>query len=231
MSAKKEKHGHHHHNKNKKPLHLSSSYSAITDTLYDVHNHLHKWDSASNEGFSLVSQASNIKLNLLGDLSGNKDSTSKEDNVICTYNEDLSVVCQKLTNTLCKLEEVVNGLQSISIKINKLCLLDETSRSFSSTNDDTVENYSLWPLSEINESICSISDMHSKQFQVNKEIVENIAHVDMFISNDEKSEDSDNSTDNCRDVLMTYTSIWLYQPYINASVKDEIHQNISLFLS
>jgi len=207
---------------------FSSSNGMIHDILCDVQNLLKKWDFAVSEGFSSVSQASNIKLELLGDSSKNSDN---EEGSVYTYNDDLSGACQKLISSCNKLQEVVKGLHKVCSKTNRLHSLEKVNRPYSSIDSECIDHYSLWSITDINDSLEKILDMYVKQLQVNKSIVENIAHVDMFVDCASGSVDQDDtssdSTNDCRDLLMTYSSLWLYQPYINSSFKDEVLHNIS----
>jgi len=211
---------------------FSSSNGMIHDILCDVQNLLKNWDFALSEGFSSVSQASNIKLQLLGDSSKNNDSN--EEGSVYTYNNDLSCACQKLISTCNKLQEVIKGLHKVCLKTNRLHSLEKVNRPHSSVDSECVDHYSLWSITDINDSMEKLLDMFVKQLQVNKSIVENIAHVDMFVdcesnrSVDQESTSSD--VNDCRDLLMTYSSLWLYQPYINSSLKDEVLHNISCIL-
>ena len=217
----KGKKGRAHHQTN-----LYSGHVPFTDVLIETTNLLRKWDQTMDTGFALLSQVCNLKLSLLGQVTDTSDFANSDNSY---YNEDLSLLCHKLVQNLAVLQGIVDQFQTVCTKLLKHNQLNE---SYALSHDKASEHhipYYIWSISDIYSSISSLLNMLVKQLEVNKAVVKNSAHVDLFIR--DHSDNHECILEDCKHILMTYTSIWLHQPYINNNVKKEVLDNIIRYSS
>ena len=183
----------------------------IKDSVADIYNCVQKWKKINLNGFGKLKEVCDLKLALLISLNPSEQLHLLEKH---KYSEELNAACNELVEIFLKIEEVVTELSKITGKFTKLLEL----ASFNCTlgNDSNNIPFTGWPISQFAQYAEEISDMFCKELSVKRCIVESAAHVDHI----KNSDDIVFLSESCRDILMTYTSCWLHEPYINETTLD-----------
>ncbi|XP_039597300.1 cyclin-dependent kinase 2-interacting protein [Polypterus senegalus] len=188
---------------NRKPI-LNNSARKIKDNAADWHNLILKWDKFNDEGFTAANKAVNIKIskdaqtvaNVELDCDGSS-VTQKSSNVSET-NQDLEECCTQLLEILEKMTRIVTKMEKLSLSIKAIYDLEkfqhgETGRS--------IPLFNTWLTKQFDEVSSKLVDRYRQELSLKKTISEEIAHT------------SD------QDLMMTYLSAWLYQPYVEEDTK------------
>ncbi|XP_026691295.2 cyclin-dependent kinase 2-interacting protein-like [Ciona intestinalis] len=184
----------------------------VKDTVADIHNYVLKWQKLTTRGFEELSNLSDIKLTLL---------SNSENNESGFYSNDLLEICNKIVVTYNELEKTSKKLGNFASKLAKLEDLSDYNSSSSMSCLSSIP-FVTWPVSKFTESATEISEMHVKELSLKKSIVENAAHVDCFM----KSKDPAELIGDCRNTLMTFSSCWLHEPYIDVSARKFLIQSM-----
>uniref|UniRef100_H2ZNQ2 Cyclin-dependent kinase 2-interacting protein n=1 Tax=Ciona savignyi TaxID=51511 RepID=H2ZNQ2_CIOSA len=168
----------------------------IKDTVTDIHNFALKWQKLNTRGCDELSRLADVKLNLLSD-----DSKGAKSEF---YSDELLECCDKLNCTYKALEVVSKKLDSFTEKLRKLDELSDFSRSNSmSSLTENNSPFVTWSVNKFYKRAFEISKMHAKELLLKKSVVENAAHL----------------VADCRNILMTFSSSWLHEPFINEAVR------------
>ena len=185
----------------------------IKDSVADIYNNVQKWNKLNAEGFEQLTKICDSKLELFVPLNSSIPGDSRFA-YQHRYSDKLQALCHQLVQTIEKIKVVANELLGIAAKFNKLTELASFNSSLGNEKDDVPFNG--WPISQFASYAKEISEMFNKELSVKCCIVENVAHVDLG----RESNDVASLSEECRDVLMTYSSCWLHQPYINEKSLD-----------
>jgi len=183
----------------------------IKDSVADIYNNVQKWKKLNAEGFEQLTKVCDLKLELFVPL----DSKMRESLTQChRYSETLDLPCQKLVCILERIKLLTDEFVMLADKFNKLTELASFNSTLGNSADDVP--FSGWPVSQFARYAQEIAEMFTKEYFVKHCIVESVAHVDC----NRESEDVASLSEECRDILMTYSSCWLHQPYINEKSLD-----------
>ncbi|CAK8671248.1 unnamed protein product [Clavelina lepadiformis] len=177
----------------------------------------------NNSGLSALSEVSNIKLSLFVLNTSNDDQSDKDKP---RYSDELEEACKKLVSSFSELEKISGKLEMISLKLHNLSSLDVSNSDDSDVSKCEDAVFRTWRISQFADNAAEISNMYKKELLCKRCIVENAAHVDLIKDED----DVTLLSEKCRDILTTYSSCWLHQPFINECI-EILHLEGMLFES
>ena len=191
----------------------------IKDSVADLYNNVQQWIKLNAIGFEQLTKLSDIKLALIGPSSEFcKVYEGKES--MYRYSDDLDKICHDLVFTFKKMEIIASELTAIVLKFQKLSELAVFNSNLG--NDSNEIPFLTWPIQRFIVYAKDIAEMFNKELSVKKCIVESAAHVD----HKQLSEDVETVREKSRDILMTYSSCWLHEPYINEGIKDTLIEEL-----
>ncbi|XP_074069253.1 cyclin-dependent kinase 2-interacting protein isoform X2 [Macrotis lagotis] len=183
---------------------LSVSARKIKDNAADWHNLLSKWEALNNIGFSVANKIGNIKISALSE-----DKVELECNSIASgfhpqkvypkYNEELEMLCKELHDTLENLAMIQMKMEKLTSTSKGICNLENYHRG---NGNYQTPLFHTWPTAYFYEVSHKLSEMYKKEILLKRIIVEELAH-----------------TTN-QDLILSYLSMWLYQPYVENSRLD-----------
>ncbi|XP_044520557.1 cyclin-dependent kinase 2-interacting protein [Gracilinanus agilis] len=183
---------------------LSVSARKIKDNAADWHNLLSKWETLNNMGFSIANKIGNIKINVL-----TEDKLELECNSIASgfhsqkvypkYNEDLEMLCKELHDTLENLAKIQMKMEKLTSTTKGICNLENYHRG---NGNDQTPLFHTWPTTYFYKVSHKLSEMYKKEILLKRTIVEELAHATN------------------QDLILSYLSMWLYQPYVENSKLD-----------
>ncbi|XP_027705075.1 cyclin-dependent kinase 2-interacting protein [Vombatus ursinus] len=183
---------------------LSVSARKIKDNAADWHNLLLKWETLNNMGFSVANKIGNIKISAL-----TEDKVELECNSIASgfhsqkvypkYNEELEMLCKELHDTLENLAKVQVKMEMLTSTTKGICNLENYHRG---NGNYQTPLFHTWPTAYFYEVSHKLSEMYKKEILLKRIIVEELAHATN------------------QDLILSYLSVWLYQPYVENSRLD-----------
>uniref|UniRef100_A0A8C5QUM5 Cyclin dependent kinase 2 interacting protein n=1 Tax=Leptobrachium leishanense TaxID=445787 RepID=A0A8C5QUM5_9ANUR len=177
---------------------LTGSARKIKDNAADWHNLMLKWETFNNTGFDIASKIVNLKISsqnysdmLLDGTISNKDNLEND-------KTELERCCTELLNTLENMEQIHQRMKKLSSTLKGVCDLEAYQCSHNSSKPVL---FHTWPTTLFYETSLKMSNMYEKEVSLKQMIAGHIAHtID-------------------QDLQMVYLSCWLYQPYVDNSVK------------
>ncbi|XP_043837259.1 cyclin-dependent kinase 2-interacting protein [Dromiciops gliroides] len=183
---------------------LSVSARKIKDNAADWHNLLLKWETLNNVGFSVANKIGNIKISAL-----TEDKVELECNSFVSgfhsqkvhpkYNEELEMLCKELHDTLENLAKVQVKMEKLTSTTKGICNLENYHRG---NGNYQTPLFHTWPTTYFYEVSHKLSEMYKKEILLKRTIVEELAHATN------------------QDLILSYLSMWLYQPYVENSRLD-----------
>ena len=177
----------------------------IKDSVADIYNLIQKWKKLNLQGFEQLTRVSDIKLSLFVSIKSSND---------VRYTAELNEACAMLVQTFKDMKVISKRLSDIFLKFNKLTEIASFNSSLGNTSNDIP--FTSWPISQFVDYAKEIAEMYAKELSVKECIVESAAHVDHKHS----AVDVAALSEKCRDILTTYSSCWLHEPYINETTKE-----------
>ncbi|XP_051834295.1 cyclin-dependent kinase 2-interacting protein isoform X1 [Antechinus flavipes] len=182
---------------------LSVSARKIKDNAADWHNLLLKWETFNNVGFSIANKIGNIKISALTEGKVELECNSIASG-ICSqkahpkYNEELEMLCKELHDTLANLAKVQMKMEKLTSTTKGICNLE----NYHHGNGNQTPLFHTWPTTYFYEVSHKLSEMYKREILLKRIIVEELAHATN------------------QDLILSYLSMWLYQPYIENSRLD-----------
>ncbi|OCT68403.1 cyclin-dependent kinase 2-interacting protein-like [Xenopus laevis] len=181
----------------KKPV-LSASARKIKDNVADWHNLMLKWETYNNDSFNITSKIINLKITadsadkmLLDEALPNKDN-------ITTDKVELDRLCSEVLQTIQNMEKIWTKMEKITATFKGICDLE----AYQFPGDiSKPTHFHTWPTTLFYEASIKMLNMYKKEMQLKRTIAGDLAHT------------SD------QDLQMVYLSCWLYQPYIDNTIK------------
>ena len=191
----------------------------IKDSVADIYNNVQKWKKLNAQGFEQLTRVCDLKLAMFVPIEPFEQLELKQTPVY-RYSEKLNTACQHLVITLNSIQAIASSFCEIAAKFNKLTKL----ASFNSSIDDEPNNipFISWPMEQFASHAQEISDVFANELLVKQCIVESAAHVDHGKTTDDVAQLSHE----CRDILMTYSSCWLHEPYVNENSLDVLIEGL-----
>ncbi|XP_074147334.1 cyclin-dependent kinase 2-interacting protein isoform X1 [Sminthopsis crassicaudata] len=182
---------------------LSVSARKIKDNAADWHNLLLKWETLNNVGFSIANKIGNLKISAL-----TEEKVELECNSIASgfhsqkahpkYNEELEMLCKELHDTLANLAKIQVKMEKLTSTTKGICNLE----NYHHGNGNQTPLFHTWPTTYFYEVSHKLSEMYKKEILLKRIIVEELAHATN------------------QDLILSYLSMWLYQPYVENSRLD-----------
>ncbi|XP_066463578.1 cyclin-dependent kinase 2-interacting protein isoform X1 [Eleutherodactylus coqui] len=177
---------------------LTGSARKIKDNAADWHNLMLKWEKTNETAFSAASRIVNLKISvqsyekmLIDDTVTAHENTGKD-------KEELEGLCLQLLELLEKMQQIQLKMEKLTSTFKGVCDLE--AYQCSGENPRPIL-FHTWPTTLFYETSLKMSEMYKKEISLKAMIVGEIAHT------------SD------QDLLMVYLSCWLYQPYVDNSIK------------
>ncbi|XP_072486277.1 cyclin-dependent kinase 2-interacting protein isoform X2 [Notamacropus eugenii] len=155
-------------------------------------------------GFSVANKIGNIRISAL-----TEDKVELECNSIASgfhsqkvhpkYNEELEMLCKELHDTLENLAKVQVKMEKLTSTTKGICNLENYHRG---NGKYQTPLFHTWPTTYFYEVSHKLSEMYKKEILLKRIIVEELAHATN------------------QDLILSYLSMWLYQPYIENSRLD-----------
>ncbi|XP_068959848.1 cyclin-dependent kinase 2-interacting protein isoform X3 [Petaurus breviceps papuanus] len=152
-------------------------------------------------GFSVANKIGNIKISAL-----TEDKVELECNSIPSgfhsqkvhpkFNEELEMLCKELHDTLENLAKVQVKMEKLTSTTKGICNLENYHRG---NGNYQTPLFHTWPTTYFYEVSHKLSEMYKKEILLKRIIVEELAHATN------------------QDLILSYLSMWLYQPYIENS--------------
>lgn len=177
---------------------LTGSARKIKDNAADWHNLMLRWESSNDAAFSAASKIVNLKISalsyeklLLDDAASAQENTGKD-------KEELERLCSELLDLLERMQQIQQKMEKLTSTCKGVCDLE----AYQCSGDQPRPIlFHTWPTALFYETSLKMSEMYKKEISLKTTIVGEIAHC------------SD------QDLLMVYLSCWLYQPYVDNSIK------------
>ncbi|KAM5177171.1 cyclin-dependent kinase 2-interacting protein isoform 1-T1 [Callospermophilus lateralis] len=186
----------------RKPV-LSVSARKIKDNAADWHNLILKWETLSDAGFTTANNIANLKISLLSKdkielNSSSPASNGNEEKMYPQYDKELEVLCEELQATLDGLTKILVKMEKLSSTTKGICELENYHYGEESARPPL---FHTWPTTHFYEVSRQLSDMYRQELLLKRTVGAELAHtVD-------------------RDLILSYLSMWLHQPYVESSSK------------
>ncbi|CAI9607110.1 unnamed protein product, partial [Staurois parvus] len=176
---------------------LTGSTRKVKDNAADWHNVMLKWENLNDSAFGVASKIVNLRISnlsyekMLADdtLPGNQNVKDKE---------ELERMCSELVDILESMQQIQMKMEKLTSTFKGVCDLE----AFQCRGETPCPVlFHTWPTSLFYETSQRMSDMYKKEMALKRTIVGEIAHT------------AD------QDLMMVYLSCWLYQPYVDNSIK------------
>ncbi|XP_057638955.1 cyclin-dependent kinase 2-interacting protein isoform X1 [Chionomys nivalis] len=207
----------------RKPV-LSVSARKIKDNAADWHNLILKWESLNDAGFTTASNIANLKVSLLfgfactshpapprcprgrskekvGLESSSPASSEKGEKRNLDYDKELEALCEELQVTLDGLTKIQMKMEKLSSTTKGICELENYHYKEESNRPLL---FHTWPTTFFYEVSHRLSSAYKKELLLKHTIGAELAHT------------AD------RDLILTYLSMWLHQPYIESDSKLQL---------
>ncbi|XP_072283673.1 cyclin-dependent kinase 2-interacting protein [Pyxicephalus adspersus] len=177
---------------------LTGSARKIKDNVADWHNLMLKWENLNDSAFGLASKIVNLRVSLLSYEKMLVDDTSPTNENIHQDKEELERMCSELVDILQSMHQIQMKMEKLTSTFKGVCDLE----AFQCRGEASCPVlFHTWPTSLFYETSQKMSDMYKKEMSLKRTIVGEIAHTPD------------------QDLLMVYLSCWLYQPYVDNSIK------------
>ncbi|XP_038603250.1 cyclin-dependent kinase 2-interacting protein [Tachyglossus aculeatus] len=185
----------------KRPV-LSVSARKIKDNAADWHNLITKWETLNDAGFAVANKIVNTRISELTkdpemELEGSSEISSS-DQTHPEYNKELDSLCKELHGALESMAKIQAKMEKLTSTTKGICDLETFHREVEKC---PIPLFHTWPTTYFYEVSLKLSEMYRKELLLKRTVVEAIAHT------------------RARDLMMTYLSIWLHQPYLDESGK------------
>ncbi|XP_063295882.1 cyclin-dependent kinase 2-interacting protein [Pelobates fuscus] len=177
---------------------ISGSARKIKDNAADWHNLMLKWETCNNTGFDAANKIVNLKISTKSYNEMLLDNTLSTNDGMDKDKVELENCCTELLDNLQNMEHILVRMEKLSSTLKGVCDLEAYQCS---RNVSKPILFHTWPTKLFYETSIKMSEMYKKEMSLKKTIAGHIAHT------------SD------QDLLMVYLSCWLYQPYIENSIK------------
>ncbi|XP_053331578.1 cyclin-dependent kinase 2-interacting protein [Spea bombifrons] len=177
---------------------LTGSARKIKDSAADWHNLMLKWENYNNMAFNAANKIVNLKISSKSYEEMLLDGAVPNATSLDNDRLELETLCSELLGTLENMKQVHLKMEKLSSTLKGVCDLEAYQCS---RNASRPVLFHTWPTPLFYETSVKMSEMYKKEISLKRTIVEQIAHT----------------TD--QDLLMVYLSCWLYQPYIDSSIK------------
>ncbi|KAM8920686.1 cyclin-dependent kinase 2-interacting protein [Pelodytes ibericus] len=177
---------------------LTGSARKIKDTAADWHNLMLKWENYNNNSFDTANKIVNLQIStqsynkMLLDNAVDHNGSGDKDKL------ELEKICTDLLHILENMEQIQLRMDKLSFTLKGVCDLEAYQCS---RNASKPILFHTWPTPLFYETSIKMSEMYKKEMSLKRKIVEDIAHTPD------------------QDLLMVYLSCWLYQPYVDNSIK------------
>ncbi|KAM4690536.1 cyclin-dependent kinase 2-interacting protein [Rhinophrynus dorsalis] len=183
-----------------KKVTLSASARKIKDNAADWHNLMLKWEKYNDTAFAAANMIVNLKISSQSSEKMILDGTSNsQDNLKLEKDkEEMERFCSELVGTLENMEKIQLKMEKLTSTLKGVCDLEAYHYSGDVSKPT---HFHTWPTALFYETSEKMSEMYKKEVSLKLTIAGEIAHT------------AD------QDLLMTYLSCLLYQPYIDNSIK------------
>ncbi|KAM5273690.1 cyclin-dependent kinase 2-interacting protein [Ctenodactylus gundi] len=186
----------------RKPV-LSVSARKIKDNAADWHNLILKWDTLSDAGFAAANSIANLKISLLSkdkteSDSSNPASSDSEEQTRPQQDRELEALCEQLRATLGSLAKIQVKMEKLSSTTKGICELENYHYGEGCQRPPL---FHTWPTAHFYEVSRQLADMYRKELLLKHTVGAELAHT------------AD------RDLILSYLSMWLHQPYVESSSK------------
>ncbi|XP_069494201.1 cyclin-dependent kinase 2-interacting protein [Ambystoma mexicanum] len=178
---------------------LSGSARKVKDNAADWHNLMLKWENLNDSGFNTANTIVNLKIS--AQMKDDKLEIECDDATLGKTrpnHHELEMRCTDLTNTFGDMAKLQVKMEKLTSTLKGVCDLESYHHQ---AGQQTAPLFHTWPTKYFYEVSLKLSDMYRKELQLKQTIVEEIAHT------------------GDHDLMMVYLSSWLYQPYIDTSIK------------
>ncbi|XP_075047970.1 cyclin-dependent kinase 2-interacting protein [Mixophyes fleayi] len=177
---------------------LTGSARKIKDNVADWHNLMLKWETCNDTAFSAASKIVNLKISTLSYEKMLLDHTLPSNENADKNKEELERLCSELLDLLENMKQIQMKMEKLSSTFKGVCELEAFQCS---GKDSRPVLFHTWPTTHFYETSVKMSEMYKKEISLKSVIVGEIAHT------------SD------QELLLVYLSCWLYQPYVDNSIK------------
>ncbi|XP_068110736.1 cyclin-dependent kinase 2-interacting protein [Hyperolius riggenbachi] len=176
---------------------LTGSARKIKDNAADWHNLMQKWETYNDNAFSVANKIVNLKISTLSyEKMLVDDTVSGDENV--KDKAELEKLCSELVDILGSMQQIQTKMEKLTATMKGVRDLEDYQSRGEAARPPL---FHTWPTALFYETSQKMSDMYKKEISLKSTIVGEIAHT------------SD------QDLLMVYLSCWLYQPYVDNSIK------------
>ncbi|XP_033631607.1 cyclin-dependent kinase 2-interacting protein-like [Asterias rubens] len=181
---------------------LQGCARVIKDHCADWHNYIDKWNILNDKGLAIVNRIVTSRLEVQYSESPETCSMKDKESVMNVDSQGsmsgqvpdgLEGWCSDLGDIYKSMEKVVRKMAAITKHLKGICEMER----IVSDMERPEPMFQTWPAQLFWEASCQLESMYTKELAVKKAIIEDVAHAKV------------------RNVLMTYTSTWVHQPYID----------------
>ncbi|KAM9294314.1 cyclin-dependent kinase 2-interacting protein [Gastrophryne carolinensis] len=177
---------------------VTGSARKIKDNAADWHNLMLKWESYNDNAFGVANKIVNLRISAVSYEKMLVDDPTSGNEAAAKDKEELERLCTQLVDILENMQQIQVKMEKLTLTFKGVCDLED----FQCRNDEARPVlFQTWPTALFYETSQKMSDMYKKEISLKRTIAGEIAHA------------SD------QDLLLVYLSCWLYQPYIDNSVK------------
>ncbi|XP_044128170.1 cyclin-dependent kinase 2-interacting protein-like isoform X1 [Bufo gargarizans] len=177
---------------------LTGSARKIKDNAADWHNLMLRWESCNDTAFSAASKIVNLKISALSYEKMLSDGAEPAHENPGKDKEELERLCSELLEVLEKMQQLQQKMEKLTSTFKGVWDLEAYQCSGGTPKPIL---FHTWPTMLFYETSLKMSEMYKKEICLKKTIVGEIAHTAE------------------QDLLMVYLSCWLYQPYVESSIK------------
>ncbi|KAL0969725.1 hypothetical protein UPYG_G00231460 [Umbra pygmaea] len=184
------------------PSAVTGSARKVKDNAADWHNLVLKWDRLNDEGSTIANKIVNLGLskdshvNMMMECEETSAPSSSQ-NAFGNSNE-LEETCDNLLRVVEKMDHILSKMEKLVSSEQGIINLETFQYG---TGGRQIPLFQTWPTSQFAEVSSKLYEAYNQELTLKRAIVQELAH-----------------TTN-PDLSMVYLSCWLYQPYIDDSVK------------
>lgn len=143
---------------------LTGSVRKLKDTAADIHNLLSKWSSLNNQGLPIISDISNIKLQVLF-----KQDSNEEELNVPLLPLTLEPKCEALLLVTESMEKIVKKLEAFTASVRGI-------QALMKNQDDVL--FKGWSIQHFVDNFDALHKMYDKELRLKQKIAQNVAHAD-----------------------------------------------------